>query len=54
MEKAFFEENNSKLDGALRKQLGLAATPYLLTTGGRRPNTTRGLALPAQAIELLR
>ena len=54
MEKAFFEENNSKLDGALRKQLGLAATPYLLTTGGRRPNTTRGLALPAQAIEMLR
>ena len=54
MEKAFFEESNSKLEGALKKQLGLAATPYLLTTCGQRPNTTRGLALPPDAIELVR
>lgn len=53
MEKEFFEQNNSKLERALREQLGPAATPYLLVSEGRRPHTRRGLALPRQAIELL-
>lgn len=52
MEQQFFEQNNAKLSRALREQLGLAANPYLLTTGGKRPYTTRGLALPASAITL--
>ena len=52
MEKAFFEENNSKLERALKAQLGLAAAPYLLATSGKRPHTARSLSLPAQAIEL--
>jgi CRISPR-associated protein (TIGR02584 family) len=52
MEKEFFEQNNSKLERALRQQLGLAAEHYLLATEGKRPHTRRGLALPASAIRL--
>ena len=52
MEQQFFEQNNSKLERALKTQLGLAAAPYLLATSGTRPNTTRSLSLPTQAIEL--
>lgn len=53
MEKAFFEENNAKLERALKRQLGLAAAPYLLLASGKRPNTTRGLALAPDAIDLV-
>ena len=52
MEKEFFEQNNAKLESALKAQLGLAAAPYLLATSGRRPLTTRSLRLDAQAITL--
>jgi CRISPR-associated protein (TIGR02584 family) len=52
MEKEFFEQNNSKLERALKQQLGLAAAPYLLNTSGKRPHTMRGLNLPAHAIDL--
>lgn len=52
MEKEFFEQNNSKLERALKDQLGLAATPYLLVTSGKRPHTSRSLRLPPEAIEL--
>lgn len=52
MEKTFFEENNAKLERALKTQLGLAAAPYLLASSGKRPHTTRSLTLPAQAITL--
>lgn len=52
MEKEFFEQSNSKLESALREQLGPAARHYLLTTEGRRPNTRRGLTLQASAITL--
>lgn len=52
MEKAFFEENNAKLERALRSQLGLAAAPYLLQTSGKRPHTQRYLGLAPEAIEL--
>ena len=52
MEKEFFEQNNAKLERTLRRQLGLAAAPYLLATSGRRPHTARSLALDAQAITL--
>ena len=53
MEKTFFEENNAKLERALKTQLGLAATPYLLATSGKRPHTTRHLNLSAHAVILL-
>lgn len=52
MEKEFFEQNNAKLERALKDALGLAATPYLLVTSGNRPNTARSLRLDAQAIDL--
>lgn len=52
MEKEFFQENNAKLDASLRAALGPAAAPYLLARSGKKPNTRRGLALPAQAIHL--
>ena len=53
MEKAFFEENNAKLERALKRQLSLAAAPYLLVATGKRPNTTRGLTLAPDAIKLV-
>ena len=53
MEKAFFEENNAKLERALRTHLGPAASPYLLDTAGKRPHTQRGLKLPPHAIEII-
>lgn len=52
MEKEFFEQNNSKLEAALKTALGPAAAPYLLTRAGKKPHTRRGLALPAAAITL--
>lgn len=52
MEKEFFEQNNAKLERALKAQLGLTAAPYLLTTSGKRPHTARSLGLDAQAITL--
>ncbi len=52
MEKEFFQQNNSKLERLLKTQLGLAAAPYLLTSSGNRPHTTRHLALQAHAINL--
>lgn len=52
MEKDFFEQNNSKLEKALKEQLGPGAAPYLLVTEGKRPHTRRGLSLPAHAITL--
>jgi CRISPR-associated protein (TIGR02584 family) len=52
MEQEFFEENNAKLEAALKKSLGPAAAPYLLVRAGRRPRTRRGLTLPPQAIEI--
>ncbi|AVO49258.1 TIGR02584 family CRISPR-associated protein [Melaminivora suipulveris] len=53
MEKEFFEQNNAKLERALKDRLGLAAAPYLLHTSGRRPHTARALALTPQAITLI-
>lgn len=53
MEKAFFEENNAKLERALRTHLGRAASPYLLATVGKRPHTKRGLTLPPYAIKIV-
>src|SRR5690625_340862 len=52
MEKSFFQENNAKLERALRDQLGRDAFPYLLTKTGKRPFTMRGLGLPARFIKL--
>lgn len=52
MEKEFFEQNNSKLEAALKAALGPAATPYLLGRSGKKPNLLRGLTLPADAIAL--
>lgn len=52
MEKEFFEQSNSKLDSALRDQLGPAASHYQLASEGKRPHTCRGLTLPADAIHL--
>lgn len=53
MEKAFFEENNSKLEAGLKATLGPAAQAYLLARDGRKPHTRRGLALPADAIRFI-
>ncbi|MFZ1499235.1 MAG: CRISPR-associated ring nuclease Csm6 [Giesbergeria sp.] len=52
MEKEFFEQNNSKLERALKSRLGLAAAPYLLATSGQRPHTARSLQLQSTAIDL--
>ncbi|MDR0776277.1 MAG: TIGR02584 family CRISPR-associated protein [Azonexus sp.] len=52
MEKTFFEENNSKLNSKLKRALGPAAAPYLITSQGTRGHTERGLTVPAAAITL--
>jgi CRISPR-associated protein (TIGR02584 family) len=53
MEKEFFQENNSKLEGAFKKALGeFAAKPYLLASTGRRPNVCRGLTLSHDVIDI--
>lgn len=52
MEKEFFEQNNSKLEKALKAALGPAATPYLLTRSGKKPLLLRGLSLPPESIRL--
>jgi CRISPR-associated protein (TIGR02584 family) len=52
MEEEFFQQNNSKLDTALRKALGPAAAPYVLGRTGKKPATRRGLGLPAHAINI--
>lgn len=53
MEENFFQENNAKLERALKTALGPAAAPYLLVRSGRKPLTRRGLGLPPQAIQLI-
>lgn len=53
MEKEFFEQNNSKLEAALKTTLGPAAAPYLLTRAGKKPHLKRGLTLPPEAISFL-
>lgn len=53
MEKELFEQNNAKLEGALRTHLGRAASPYLLARDGKRPHTQRGLTLPPHAIKIV-
>ena len=52
MEKEFFEQNNAKLNRTLQEQLGPAASPYLLASEGKRPDTRRGLTLPLSTITL--
>ncbi|GHT89577.1 CRISPR-associated protein [Betaproteobacteria bacterium] len=54
MEKEFFQENNSKLEKAFKKNLGeFAARPYLLISAGSRGSVRRGLNLPPDAITLV-
>lgn len=53
MEKEFFQQNNAKLEGAIKQQLGPAAHPYLLCSKGQRPFTRRGLSLPKSSIRLV-
>lgn len=54
MEQQFFEQNNSKLEQAFSKALGVfAAKPYRLARTGRRGKTCRGLSLPPEAITLV-
>jgi len=52
MEKEFFDENNAKLEAALKNALGPAAAPYLLGRSGKKPHLRRGLTLPVAAITL--
>lgn len=53
MEKEFFQTKNSKMERTLRNTLGLAATPYLLVTVGKRPHTRRGLSLSPDNITII-
>ncbi|WHZ09648.1 MAG: CRISPR-associated protein, Csx3 family [Burkholderiaceae bacterium] len=52
MEKEFFQQNNAKLERQLKTQLGLAASPYLLATIGKRPHTARYLSVDPKFIDL--
>lgn len=50
MEEEFFQQNNAKLDRALKSSLGPVAAPYLLIREGRRGSVRRGLRLSPGAI----
>jgi CRISPR-associated protein (TIGR02584 family) len=53
MEEGFFQQNNAKLEAALKETLGPAAMPYLLGREGKKPHTRRGLTLPVEAITMV-
>jgi len=53
MEKEFFQTKNAKMERLLKDTLGLAATPYLLMTTGKRPYTRRGLSLTPDSINII-
>lgn len=48
--KEFFEQKCAKVNASLKKTLGLAATPYLITRQGKRPLSRHGLTLDAKNI----
>jgi len=50
MDKSFFEQHKSKLNARLRRALGAAAAPYLVSALGRRPGLRYAPALPLAAI----
>ncbi len=50
MEKDFFERRKSAVNKALKNDLGLAASPYLIERFGTRPNWRHGLGLDQHAI----
>lgn len=50
MEKSYFLERKSRLNGALKSALGRRAGPYLVQALGRRPNTAYGLLLNPERI----
>lgn len=52
MDGHYFSMRLSKLRSRLRKELGVAARPYLIDDGGRRPHRYR-LALDADAVRVL-
>lgn len=49
----YFQERNTRVNNALKKQLGVAATPYLIHKHGKRPLTRSGLALASETIEII-
>jgi CRISPR-associated protein (TIGR02584 family) len=54
VKKKFFEENNAKLEKAIKNAIGeIAARPYLLMREGKRPKIRRGLALSPEAITII-
>ncbi|MBI5658573.1 MAG: hypothetical protein HZC43_03265 [Nitrosomonadales bacterium] len=53
MEEDFFQQNNSRLEAAIKTALGPAAAPYLLARQGKKPHTRRGLSLPKEAIRVI-
>ncbi|MBM3758308.1 MAG: TIGR02584 family CRISPR-associated protein [Acidobacteria bacterium] len=52
MDSSYFLQRRARWDAAIRKQLGDAAPPYLVTTSGVRPHTRYSLGLPADLIFL--
>jgi CRISPR-associated protein (TIGR02584 family) len=51
--KEFFEQKCAKINKALKAELALSATPYLIAPFGERPLTRYGLKLEADAIKII-
>ena len=52
LDENLFQRNRTKINQALKKGLGLAATPYCIEVRGRRPRCRYGLSLPPERITL--
>lgn len=50
MTKEFFDEKKSRINATLKRQLGIAAQPYLIQAEGKRPVTRFGLKLETRQI----
>ncbi len=52
IDSSYLAEKKSRINRALRRQLGSRALPFLVVTIGRRPETAIGLALPPAHIRI--
>lgn len=52
MTKEYFEQRKAKTNAALRRQLGVASRPYLITTYGTRPEQRYALAINPSQVTL--
>lgn len=53
-DRAYLDERKTRINAELRRQLGVAAGPYLVSASGQRPSTRLGVGLPVSTIRIRR